>query len=828
MEQKKRKKNAKALGKIGFLQSIKGKIWIMGGTAIAASAILGVVGVNSLNKNSDNNDVLTELNHINLYQYENQSLDTSYLYFLEDSYLESIVENLGSMEQSAAQANKLSGRAAGEKIAEMEDVIAECKSNYTSIREIAGERGYTADAGAYQEFFASDEQLIADFRTFADDKSWLDGRWVDIAPAAEQTEIDGAPYLHMAYECELPSSGKRDYFLPRIGGDNINYEGKIYVTNIVFHGPQGDTLLDLSTVADQDLSGSYGDALNGYAMGQVLGQDCIEVNGLFSSAEEAGWKEISLKIPIESYDIQNYTSVTYDVYFEGTDVGALTAAYALSDKYDFNGTISEINTNAEAYSKHVVEGQDTSEEAEAIRAQFEEIQENLEAYVSDETQKSSFTELVSKKQTAFETMAEQDSQIYQLKQENITLSSKLTELVGEVRDYVEEDTRNTQSELTVFIAVILVVSAAILILITLYISRSMNRSIRIFRDTLSEMTAGNLSVRPNIKSRDEFQVFGSYINQFLDKLSEVIASAQKISGAVKESGEQLDVMAENSGNTCAEIGKAVEEISTGATNQAGETDSAAGEIEQMGSVFEEIVEKVEHLGDMAGEMHQVSSESAQFMEELSAANRKTVEAFSQVSNQTHTTNQSVHKIREATELITSIASQTNLLSLNASIEAARAGEAGKGFAVVATEIQKLAEQSSESADIIQRIIEELAKEADLTVHIVDEVTDIVNTQQEKLEQTRQHFAALEQSIASSSRETDEIKKETMICDDARKNVQNIILGLSGISEENAASTEQTTASMSELNTTIEQLMEASGSLKQMAQQLENDLRFFRM
>ena len=197
MEQKKRKKNAKALGKIGFLQSIKGKIWIMGGTAIAASAILGVVGVNSLNKNSDNNDVLTELNHINLYQYENQSLDTSYLYFLEDSYLESIVENLGSMEQSAAQANKLSGRAAGEKIAEMEDVIAECKSNYTSIREIAGERGYTADAGAYQEFFASDEQLTSDFRTFADDKSWLDGRWVDIAPAAEQTEEYGCQDWHM-------------------------------------------------------------------------------------------------------------------------------------------------------------------------------------------------------------------------------------------------------------------------------------------------------------------------------------------------------------------------------------------------------------------------------------------------------------------------------------------------------------------------------------------------------------------------------------------------------------------------------------------------------
>lgn len=820
------KKDRKSKVRTGLGQSIKGKILVMGGVAILASVILGSVGIVALNKNSRNNEVLKEINQINLSQNENQSLDTSYLYFLEDSYLENIVTNLGEMEKDTQTAKKVAGGRISKELTSIGDTIAECKDNYSLIRSLSSERGYAEETGEYQNFLADDEELNSIFTVVKDDKSWVDGSWINLA-GGEQVVVGDKTYTKFTYNIEIPKEGKRNLIVTRLGANGAVFSGQVYFNNIVFHGAGGDSAVDISALTNDDISGSYGDALGESDIEEFNGQSSIGVQGLFD-AGDGSWEEISVMVPISSYDIQNFDTVSYDLYLEAGDYSQLRMAAAFSEKYDFAATLEKLNSSFSAYSKHVVEGKEVAEESQAIVDLFAEINENVTAYIVNEEQKSKVSQMISNKQAQFESMIEKDNQVLELKKENIELSGALTELTSTVRKQVEADTESSKGQLIAIMVVVLLVSAGLVLIITAYISKSMNRSIRKFKDTLSQMTEGNLKVRASANGKDEFSVFGAYVNEFLERLSEVIQSAQHISETVKQSGEELDAMAKNSNITSSEIGNAVEEISNGATNQAGEIDTASGEITEMGHVFGEIVDNVEDLGRMAAEMQQVSNESAMFMQELSVANTKTSEAFSQVAQQTHTTNESVQKIREATELITSIASQTNLLSLNASIEAARAGEAGRGFAVVATEIQQLAEQSSSSANIINGIIEELAREAEQTVNIVDEVTKIVETQQEKLAKTQERFGVLGNGIEKSSMETANIKNRTAVCNTARNKVEEIIVNLSAISEENAASTEETTASMMELNKTIEHLVEEANQLKDMANRLESDLKFFRI
>lgn len=820
------KKDRRGKVRTGLGQSIKGKILIMGGVAIAASVILGSVGIVALNRNSRNNEVLKEINQINLSQNENQSLDTSYLYFLEDSYLENIVTNLEEMEKDTQAAKKAASGSVSKELTSIGDTIAECKDNYSQIRSLASERGYAEGGGEYQNFLADNEKLSELFATIKDDKSWVDGSWVNIE-GGEQVVVGDKTYTKFTYSIEMPKEGKRDYIITRLGANGALFSGQVYFNNITFHGADGDSVVDLSTLSMDDISGSYGDALVEKNIEEFNGVSSVGVQGLFD-AGDGSWEEISIKIPVESYDIHKYDTVSYDLYLEAGDYSGLRMAMAIDGKYDFGSTLENINSSFSTYSKHVVEGRDVAEESQAITDLFTEINENAAVYIVNEEQLSEVNRMLSDKQAVFEAMNEKDNQVLELKAENIALSEKLTELTSTVREQVEADTESAKGQLIAIMVVVLLVSAALILVITAYISRSMNRSIRKFKNTLSQMTEGNLKVRASAAGKDEFSVFGAYVNDFLERLSEVIQSAQHISETVKQSGEELDAMAKNSNITSSEIGSAVEEISNGATNQAGEIDTASGEIAEMGQVFSEIVGDVEDLGRMAIEMQQVSNESAMFMQELSVANEKTSEAFSQVAQQTYTTNESVQKIREATELITSIASQTNLLSLNASIEAARAGEAGRGFAVVATEIQQLAEQSSSSANIINGIIEELAREAEQTVNIVNEVTRIVENQQEKLAKTQERFGVLGDGIEKSSKETAAIKERTAVCDSARNKVEEIIINLSAISEENAASTEETTASMMELNRTIEYLVEEANQLKDMANRLESDLKFFQI
>ena len=825
MEKKERKirNKSKAAGMHG---GIRGKIILISAVSAATSMILGVSGIAALNKTSNNNKILSEINQINLAQNENQALDTSYCYYLDSKYLENIVSNLGDMESDAKAAKSHVGMGLKNDVNEMSDTLDQTKDNYSQILDLSTQRGFTSDAGEYQTFLSQDDALNENFSAIKDDKSWLDGTWIDIAPVAQAVAVGDQNLMGTTYSNAVPAEGKRLYFYARVGGTAVDYNGKIYVNNIVFHKGDQSMSVDLSAFTQDDILGSYGDAMKGISLTDFGGKTTICVDATFTAAN-AVWEEVSIKLPMEKYEMQDYDSVTYDLYLESAPAD-LRMACAFSEKFDFTGALDTLNSDFASYSRLVVEGKDIEEDAQKINDEFQTILDNLTIYAANSDKFADIQAAVQSKQAQFQTIYDMDSQIVSLKQDNTQLSENLTSLTSDLKSNVEKSNETSKGKLLVLMAVILVIGMGVIIAISVAVSRSMNRSISRFKETLSQMTEGNLAVQADASGKDEFSLFGKYVNRFINKLTDVMESAKAISSSVNESGEALDIMSSRSGETSTEIGRAVEEIAQGATSQAKEIDTASSEIEEMGAAFKNIVESVDELSENAIQMKQVSHESSEFMKELSEANGRTSVAFEQVVHQTHTTNESVQKIKDAAELITSIASQTNLLSLNASIEAARAGEAGKGFAVVATEISQLAEQSSSSADIIKNIISELTDEAERTVAIVDEVTKIVEEQQTKLDATQEKFSVLENGIHESDEKTSIIKDCTKICDSSRQKVEEIIVNLSSISEENAASTEETTASMTELNDVIAELSDKSGQLKDMAQKLDEQLEYFKL
>lgn len=381
--------------------------------------------------------------------------------------------------------------------------------------------------------------------------------------------------------------------------------------------------------------------------------------------------------------------------------------------------------------------------------------------------------------------------------------------------------------------IVLLAVVSVLLIVTLVLSivmaRGITRSIKDAERVIKAMAEGDLNASVsarNMKRKDEIGSISRSLDDFGVHLRGIIANVKGSADILLESGNVLDETAARTSDTTTEISRAVEGVSRGAVTQAEEIENASSSIGDMGNKIEEIVASVAHLGSTSEQMKSDSDESTVIIKELSESNDKTTDAIHRIGKQVHATNDSVQTIRQAIEIITSIADETSLLSLNASIEAARAGEHGRGFAVVASEIQKLAEQSNASAQTIEQVIDNLLKESETTVEVMNEVEVIVAEQQAKLEETKAKFYNVTEGVDATQQETIAIEARTNECNTLRANVVDVIANLSAISQENAASTEETMASMEELNATISLLADSAGNLKELSENLNKELDFF--
>ena len=304
-----------------------------------------------------------------------------------------------------------------------------------------------------------------------------------------------------------------------------------------------------------------------------------------------------------------------------------------------------------------------------------------------------------------------------------------------------------------------------------------------------------------------------------EALTVIVLKIRQQSGQLFDASETLTNNAVKTAGNVNNVETAVNEIATSATSQAQETQGATESIISMGTMIEDSTSQVKSMNETADVMN---------ASELGEINERATESINVIYEQTNTTNDSALKIKDATSLIASIADETNLLSLNASIEAARAGEAGKGFAVVAAQIQKLAEQSNESAKRIEDIIRELLKDSETAVHTMEDVKKIMQEQNEKVKKTAEVFEQMHEGVNLSIHGMVSIEEQTQKIEDARNKIVDTVQSLSAIAEENAASTQETSASMMEIGSVINDISQNAENLKNIAEVLERNMQLFQM
>ncbi len=328
------------------------------------------------------------------------------------------------------------------------------------------------------------------------------------------------------------------------------------------------------------------------------------------------------------------------------------------------------------------------------------------------------------------------------------------------------------------------------------------------------------------KRKDETGVMGRSIDVLRRELSRVVGNIVKQSGHIYDSSNAMSASTVETSASVEQVEKAISEIAQGATSQAQETQTATENVILMGNMIEETNEEVEILRENARKMRDAGDQAINILSDLNAINQKTKEAIQVIYEQTNTTNVSAMKIKEATDMISDIAEETNLLSLNASIEAARAGEQGRGFAVVASQIQKLAEQSNESARQIDNIINMLISDSEKSVETMEDVKVVIEKQNENVMNTEEAFRHVKDGIDQSIDGIRAIAAKTQKLDEARVKVVDVVQNLTAIAEENAASTEETSASAAEVGSIVSNIATDVEQLNGIAKEMEENIKMF--
>ena len=396
--------------------------------------------------------------------------------------------------------------------------------------------------------------------------------------------------------------------------------------------------------------------------------------------------------------------------------------------------------------------------------------------------------------------------------------------------FIGKDVSIVKKDMTRIILRVMLCGVGLMIvfsIVIILVARTVKKPFTDMANALEVCAEGHVSERFNVHSViTENQTMIHSLGQFQENFNGAVTEVKNATQIIGENVHSVNTLSEDTQTAATHISSAVEELAQGAQSMAESVQDVNLKVSDMGEYVADIEGNVQKLSDSADEMNQINNNASKSMGQVLTSFKDTIDAVNSITDQILRTNDSIEKVNEAVELIISIASQTKLLSLNASIEAARAGESGKGFAVVAKSIGELSLKSNEGATSIQQIAKEVLANSEESVKLASNIRTVIEESQADIEKTSKEFEALNEAIEANVQAIQEVRENTRRLADIKEAIVSNVSDLSAISEENAASSEEVSASIESVSENVNEISREMSQVEELSEHLAETVSFF--